>query len=47
VFLFSSAGLPERLPQLDAFEGPGYRRAVANVRTEDDVVEAFVYVLVE
>ena len=47
VFLLSSADLPGRWPELDAFEGSGYRRAVAEVQTADGALDAFVYVLAE
>ena len=45
VFLFSSPDLPERLSLLDAFEGDGYRRVVAEVATADGPLLACIYVL--
>jgi gamma-glutamylcyclotransferase (GGCT)/AIG2-like uncharacterized protein YtfP len=45
VFVFSSPDLPRRWPRLDAFEGDGYRRVVAEVRTPDGPLDACIYVL--
>ncbi len=45
VFLFTSPALPEHWARLDAFEGPAYRRAVADVTTADEVLPASIYVL--
>jgi len=44
VQLFVSPDLLEHWTRLDAFEGDGYRRVVARVRTATGEVEAFVYV---
>lgn len=45
VHLFESADLPDHWPRLDAFEGPGYRRVVTQVRTADGDVGACIYVI--
>ena len=45
VQVLESPDLPEHWPRLDAFEGPGYRRAVTTVVTVAGTVEAQVYVL--
>ncbi|WP_191061559.1 gamma-glutamylcyclotransferase family protein [Geminicoccus harenae] len=45
VHLFHSPELPGHWPRLDAFEGNGYRRVVAQVDTADGPVEAWIYVL--
>lgn len=45
VLLFESADLPDHWPRLDAFEGPGYRRPVTQVRTADREVDACIYVI--
>ena len=45
VHLFESAELPDHWPRLDAFEGPGYRRDVTQVTTEDGVLAAWIYVI--
>jgi len=45
VQLFESADLPDHWPRLDAFEGAGYRRVVAQVRTDDGAFDACIYVL--
>jgi gamma-glutamylcyclotransferase (GGCT)/AIG2-like uncharacterized protein YtfP len=45
VHLFHSPELPDHWPRLDAFEGEGYRRVVAQVATADGPVEAWIYVL--
>ena len=47
VSLFESADLLRHWPRLDAFEGPGYRRVIARVETEDGTVEAWIYVSAE
>jgi nitroimidazol reductase NimA-like FMN-containing flavoprotein (pyridoxamine 5'-phosphate oxidase superfamily)/gamma-glutamylcyclotransferase (GGCT)/AIG2-like uncharacterized protein YtfP len=47
VHLFASADLPQRLPQLDAFEGRDYRREIAQILTADGVLDACIYVLAE
>ena len=45
-FVFSSAALAERWPQLDAFEGSGYRRVRVTARlAEGGSTEAWVYAL--
>lgn len=45
VHLLESSELPEHLPELDEFEGAGYRRVVAQVQTANGEVEAWIYVL--
>ena len=45
VQVLESPDLPEHWPRLDAFEGPGYTRAVTTVETAAGTVEAQVYVL--
>jgi gamma-glutamylcyclotransferase (GGCT)/AIG2-like uncharacterized protein YtfP len=45
VQLFESDDLPAHWARLDAFEGPGYQRAVTTVRTPDGDVDAYIYVL--
>ncbi|MBI1682101.1 gamma-glutamylcyclotransferase family protein [Caulobacter hibisci] len=45
VQILSSDDLPAHWPRLDAFEGEGYRRALATVTTDDGAVEAWIYVL--
>jgi gamma-glutamylcyclotransferase (GGCT)/AIG2-like uncharacterized protein YtfP len=47
VELLHSEDLPEHWERLDAFEGEGYQRVTATVRTEFGLVEAFIYVLAE
>ena len=47
VFLFSSPDLPEHWSRLDAFEGSGCRRVVAESETADGVLDAYIYVLAE
>lgn len=47
VHVLESADLPAHWDRLDAFEGPGYRRAVAPVHTPDGVLHASVYVLAD
>lgn len=47
VFLLESTDLPAHWERLDAFEGEGYNRVVATVRTEDGAREAYIYVLAE
>ncbi len=39
------ADLPDHWERLDAFEGAGYRRERAKIRTPDGQLEAFIYVL--
>ncbi len=45
VQVFESADLPAHWSRLDAFEGPGYRRVVATIRTPDGEIDASLYVL--
>jgi gamma-glutamylcyclotransferase (GGCT)/AIG2-like uncharacterized protein YtfP len=45
VDLFESSELPDHWSRLDAFEGPGYRRVVAQVRTADGELAAWIYVV--
>ena len=45
VQVFESPDLPSAWARLDAFEGPGYRRVVTEVATEDGVLAASIYVL--
>jgi gamma-glutamylcyclotransferase (GGCT)/AIG2-like uncharacterized protein YtfP len=45
VNLFESSALPEHWKRLDEFEGPGYRRVVKQVRTEDADLSAWIYVV--
>lgn len=45
VHLFESPELPDHWPRLDAFEGTGYRRVVAPVRTADGELAAWIYVV--
>jgi len=47
VDVLESADLPAHWERLDAFEGPGYQRVVARVRTSIGEVYASIYVLVE
>ena len=45
VHVFESLDLPEHWLRLDAFEGAGYRRVVAQVSTMDGHLEASIYVI--
>jgi len=45
VDLFESPDLPDHWSRLDEFEGPGYRRVVAQVRTAEGELSACIYVL--
>ncbi len=45
VQIFEAESLRTEWPRLDAFEGPGYRRATVQVRTSSGAVEAHIYVL--
>ena len=45
VDLLESADLPAHWLRLDAFEGPGYERVVATVRTDEGDLPASIYVL--
>src|SRR5262249_39247838 len=47
VFVFESEALLDHWDRLDAFEGPGYRRAVVDVTTDEGVLPASIYVLAE
>ena len=47
VQMLESADLPNSWSRLDAFEGPGYRRVVTEVTTEDGTFAASIYVLAE
>jgi gamma-glutamylcyclotransferase (GGCT)/AIG2-like uncharacterized protein YtfP len=45
VWLLESLDLPDHWSRLDAFEGTGYRRVVAPVRTADGAWDAWIYVV--
>jgi gamma-glutamylcyclotransferase (GGCT)/AIG2-like uncharacterized protein YtfP len=45
IYLFESSDLQDHWSRLDEFEGPGYRRVVTQVRTDDGDVSAYIYVL--
>ena len=45
VHLFESSDLPDHWPRLDRFEGDGYARVVAQVATDDGVIDAWIYVI--
>lgn len=45
VYLFESPDLPTHWARLDEFEGDGYQRVVTQVHTEDDRVDACIYIL--
>ena len=45
VQVFESPDLPDHWPRLDAFEGDGYRRVVAQINTPDGDLEASIYVI--
>ena len=47
VDLFESMDLAEHWARLDEFEGSGYRRVVATVKTEEGERNAWIYVLAE
>jgi gamma-glutamylcyclotransferase (GGCT)/AIG2-like uncharacterized protein YtfP len=47
VDLFESAELPHHWYRLDEFEGSGYKRVVASVKTEQGETSAWIYVLAE
>ena len=47
VDVFESPALPEHWDRLDAFEGPGYRRATVDVAIEHGTLAASIYVLAE
>ncbi len=42
-WLFTSKALPEKFPELDAFEGEGYRRRVISARVGKLRVRAYIY----
>lgn len=45
VDVLESADLPDHWARLDAFEGDGYRREIAEVTTADGLIRACIYVL--
>ena len=45
VHIFESPELLNHWPRLDAFEGAGYRRVVAQVSTMDGDLDAWIYVI--
>lgn len=45
VYVFESSELPDHWQHLDTFEGPGYRRVVAQVCTVDGDLDASIYVI--
>jgi len=47
VDLFESMDLPDHWARLDEFEGSGYRRVVATVKTQQGERNAWIYVLAE
>ena len=47
VDVFESSALAHHWDRLDGFEGPGYRRVVAEVSTAEGVLLASIYVLAE
>jgi gamma-glutamylcyclotransferase (GGCT)/AIG2-like uncharacterized protein YtfP len=47
VDLLESPELPQHWPRLDAFEGPGYVRVTVEVETDEGVLPASIYALVE
>jgi len=47
VDIFESPDLPAHWSRLDAFEGTGYRRVIAEVSTTDGDIAAWVYVIAE
>lgn len=47
VEVFFSDDLPHHWQRLDAFEGPGYRRVIADIRCGTDTLKASIYVLAE
>jgi len=42
-WLFTSAALPDKFPELDAFEGEGYRRSIIPARKGETEVLAHIY----
>ena len=47
VFVFESRALVDHWQRLDAFEGPGYRRLAVDVSTDEGVLPASIYVLLD
>jgi gamma-glutamylcyclotransferase (GGCT)/AIG2-like uncharacterized protein YtfP len=47
VFVFESRALLDHWQRIDAFEGPGYRRMTVDVSTDEGVLTASIYVLVD
>ena len=47
VFVFESRALVDHWQRLDAFEGPGYRRTAVDVSTNEGVLPASIYVLLD
>ena len=47
VFVFESRALVDHWQRLDAFEGPGYRRMTVDVSTDEGVLTASIYVLLD
>ena len=47
VFVFESRALVDHWQRLDAFEGPGYRRIMVDVSTDEGVLTASIYVLLD
>ncbi len=45
VHVFESLELPDHWLRLDAFEGAGYRRVVAQARTPDGALDVSIYVI--
>lgn len=45
VHLFESGELPNHWSRLDEFEGPGYRRVIASVATEEGELPSYIYEL--
>lgn len=45
VSLFESGNLPDHWERLDAFEGDGYQRVIADVEVDGETVLACVYIL--
>jgi gamma-glutamylcyclotransferase (GGCT)/AIG2-like uncharacterized protein YtfP len=47
VFVFEYRALVDHWQRLDAFEGPGYRRLAVDVSTDEGVLPASIYVLLD
>jgi gamma-glutamylcyclotransferase (GGCT)/AIG2-like uncharacterized protein YtfP len=45
VDVFEAVDLSEHWGRLDAFEGEGYRRVLAQVETANGIIDAWIYVL--